>query len=314
MGDQPQRQTVAPAGFERFAFAIDLPAPLGRLETPAVAADFDDPHQAAPLAVWSDPSTGALVVIAGRPALSAKHGGVLQWVRALAEHFKLDLQHVLVREVGSPPTHPGVTAFGSQRRDGAKHSFMLAAFEDGGWFITAHASCPADSWNAIGNAVAAAVESVTLLKPRGDTCPVDAPQQTGYLIKPSPSKAQKEYERHYDQRKASRAPAVSRAAELIGKGKFDEAEAAVHAVERSIDADVDMSRLYERRLREVVAAGAGRAKVESVFRRALRWAQSCYPEPHTEVEAENYEAGRAEDRARLIAVLGYDPDTAGSRP
>ena len=77
---------------------------------------------------------------------------------------------------------------------------------------------------------------------------------------------------------------------------------------------VEVSRLYEGLLREVVSAGgttSERVGVEALFRRALNWAQGCYPEPHTEVEAEDYERGRAEDRARLVAVLGYDPEGKG---
>ena len=51
-----------------------------------------------------------------------------------------------------------------------------------------------------------------------------------------------------------------------------------------------------------------KAGTETLFKHALSWAQGCYPEPHTEVEAEDYESGRAEDRARLVKALGYDPD------
>ena len=49
---------------------------------------------------------------------------------------------------------------------------------------------------------------------------------------------------------------------------------------------------------------AGRA----LGRSALRWAQHCYPEPHTQDEADAHERGRVEDRSRLVQILGYDPD------
>ena len=48
-------------------------------------------------------------------------------------------------------------------------------------------------------------------------------------------------------------------------------------------------------------------RAETVFRRGLRWAQGAYPEPHTEVEAANYDAGRRADRDLFVRILGYDP-------
>jgi hypothetical protein len=314
MSDTPavERQKVqGPAGMERLGFAIDVPAGMVRIEFPGVAVDFDDPAQAAPLALWSSPETGAVLAVAARPGFN--EGGVLQWVRRLAEHFKMDLQHVLVREVGSPPTHPGVTAFGAQRREGKKLSFMLAAFEDGGWLVTAHGACPADNWSACGNRLSEAVESIVLTTRRGGRFKVDEPLPERWG-KPQRSNWQEDYERGVAERSQRRAPAMARVRELIALGRYDEADRALEGAEPSIEADVEVSRLYESRLREVVAggvAGSERAAVESLYRRALSWAQRCYPEPHTQVEADDYDSGRSEDRARLSRVLGYDPDAQG---
>lgn len=315
MSDTPlaERQTVAPpAGMEKLGFSIDVPTGMQRIETPGVTAEFADPKQAAPLALWASPETGAVLAVATRPAFS--EGGVLQWVRNLAGLFEMDLQHVLVQKVGSPPTHPGVTAFGVQRRKGVKQSFMLAAFEDGGWLVTAHGACPTDRWAECGNRLAEAVESIVLAKPRGGMHKVDSPIPDRWT-KPRKSRAQEDYERGVAERSSQRAPAMARVQELIREGRYDEADRAAREGGPSIESDVEVGRLYERRLREVVSAGgtaSDRVGVEALFRRALGWAQGCYPDPHTEIEAENYESGRAEDRARLVAVLGYDPDAGAA--
>jgi hypothetical protein len=69
--------------------------------------------------------------------------------------------------------------------------------------------------------------------------------------------------------------------------------------------------MYQRRLEQLVAEGvtpSNKPRVEAVCRRALSWAQGAYPEPHTGMEAANYDSGRAEDRAKLVRILGYDPD------
>jgi hypothetical protein len=298
---------------EKLAFSIDVPAGMQRMETPGVAVDFTDPGQATPLALWASPETGAMLAVATRPAFS--EGGVLQWVRQLAEHFKMDLQHVQVQRVGSPATHPGVTAFGAQRHEGKKQSFMLAAFEDGGLLVTSHGACPADRWAECGNRLAEAVESIVLAKPRGGRHKVDLPIPERWTM-PRKSRVQADYERGVAERSLQRAPAMARVQELIWMGRYDEADRAAREGGPSIESDVEVSRLYERRLREVVSAGgtnSDRAGVEALFRHALSWAQGCYPEPHTEIEAENYESGRAEDRARLVKVLGYDPDAGGGR-
>lgn len=107
-----------------------------------------------------------------------------------------------------------------------------------------------------------------------------------------------------------RAPAEAQAAELLTQRRFDEAEQAVRRVDDSIYGAVALAKLYESHLQALVAAGEverDRAHLEEVFRRALNMAQSCYPEPHTACEADNYERGRVEDRARLVGILGYDP-------
>ena len=108
-----------------------------------------------------------------------------------------------------------------------------------------------------------------------------------------------------------RAPAIAAAERLFAERRYAEADEIVVAADSSIFGAVALGRLYQAHLERLVAAGeveADRAHAEDVFRRGLAWAQSAYPEPHTGIEAESYASGRADDRARLVRVLGYDPD------
>ena len=96
----------------------------------------------------------------------------------------------------------------------------------------------------------------------------------------------------------------------MAQGKYEEAELEIQRVDSSIYGSVALARLYEARLASVVKSGAVRKDkdgVEVLFRRALSWAQNCYPETHTECEAEQYERRRTVDRAPLVGILGYEP-------
>jgi hypothetical protein len=109
-----------------------------------------------------------------------------------------------------------------------------------------------------------------------------------------------------------RAPALARALSLVRDGRFDEAERTVLDVEPSIHGAVALGRLYTDELRRlaVSASRSTRPHAEAVFRRALHWRRSAYPEPHTQVEADAYATGRAEDLAELVAIFGSDPTAA----
>ncbi len=110
-----------------------------------------------------------------------------------------------------------------------------------------------------------------------------------------------------------RAPALAAALPLVRAGRFDEAERLVLDADDSIHGSVALARLYTDELRRLVSEGAaaacapGRDHAEQVFRRALGWRLGCYPEPHTSIEAESNESGRAADRAELVAIIGADP-------
>ncbi len=131
-----------------------------------------------------------------------------------------------------------------------------------------------------------------------------------------------DYERFLESLKTKRAPSEAHAAALIRKAQgkdaktaeamFDEAEAEVRRVDDSIYGAVAISRMYQARLSEMISQGMlkkHKAEVEAMYRRALRWAWSCYPDPHTEYEADDYEKGRQESHAALVKLMGYDPGT-----
>ena len=85
------------------------------------------------------------------------------------------------------------------------------------------------------------------------------------------------------------------------------------AVDPSIYGGVASAKMYRLYLQELTAEGvtdSNRAHAETIFRHALRTAVWAYPEPHTQMEADSYSSGRAEDRAALVEILGYDPGDA----
>lgn len=317
---------------------MDVPQGFIEAPIPAEDTDFDDPTKSAPLAVFTSSVAVAVIVVAARPAYA--DGTVLDWLRFLSSHFEIDLQHVIIRPVGKAPGQPGVTAFGVQYQDGTKINLMLVAFEDGGRFVTAHGLCPAELWPSYGQALSASVESITLERPKGPTHAIDDSESRARSFAATKSKAadalRSQDESAKDDRDVATGSGLSTGAETSpvsprsrAKGKmveaiaearrhladdaFDEAERAILSIDSDIQGAVKVAALYEEHLRRLVGSGGkprDAARAERVFRRALSWAQSCYPEPHTQCESDNYEAGRREDRAKLVTILGSDPDAS----
>lgn len=116
--------------------------------------------------------------------------------------------------------------------------------------------------------------------------------------------------RAYEAAKAKeRETAVTRAAEMIAAGRFDEADRLVLEHDQSGQGPVTLAKLYENRLTRMAGethANHDRAAIEAVFNRARTWAWRQYPEPHTQMEAMDAAAGRNEDIARLEKILGYE--------
>lgn len=107
------------------------------------------------------------------------------------------------------------------------------------------------------------------------------------------------------ERRERREPAIVEARRLLRDGEFTKAEQAVTAADQSIEGAVALARLYESELRRRVGERppAKREELEPLYHKALHWALSTYPDPHTREESDAYESGRAGDRARLAEIL-----------
>lgn len=124
----------------------------------------------------------------------------------------------------------------------------------------------------------------------------------------------KDYERFLAGLARQRAPAVAEAERLLGSERYDEAEQAIKSADSSIYGAIEIEQMYRRRLEHLVAAGIDappeRKRAEAVFHRAVLWARSTFPEPHTAIEAEQYASAGDTARAELVRILGYDPEPA----
>lgn len=114
---------------------------------------------------------------------------------------------------------------------------------------------------------------------------------------------QSDYERYLEVLRQRRAPAMERAARLIDEGRFDEADQAVKAADDSIYGAVALAGLYKTTLAGSHASRRTEWR-QRVYEKAVWWAESAFPEPHTAIEAENYDRGREEARAELTGLLG----------
>lgn len=106
------------------------------------------------------------------------------------------------------------------------------------------------------------------------------------------------------------AKAVEEAMPMVEQERYDDAEAVVRRVETDIYSAVAIGNMYRDYLKQLVAGGRHRtekARAEDVFRRGVRWAQSAYPDPHTQIEADDFSRGQAEDLAEFVKILGYEP-------
>lgn len=303
----PHTVTIPPA-LADLGFTIEVPDGFLQPEIQHENVDFDDPSLSAPLALFSSQVALALITVAARPAYAT--GSVLQWTKYLCDHFGIDITSFKAGTTTGDHKHPAIIADATQEQNGQMLRMTVVAFEDGARLVTAHAMCPAELWQSYGSQMTAAVKSISLTAPRGPAYDLDSTTAEGWT-KITPAQQAKAYEKHMKELEQKREPAEQNAATLLAEGEYDEAELAIQRVDSSIHGSVALARLYESQLRSAVKQGGVRKhkdKTETLFRRALSWAQNCYPEPHTEHEADNYEKGRTEDRARLVAILGYDPD------
>jgi hypothetical protein len=230
----------------------------------------------------------ALIAVAARPAYET--GSVLQWMLYLTDHFDIQLESTTIGRIGMNREHPALIMSATQVQDGKKLRFAMIAFEDGGRLVTAHGMCPEELWPSFGQALTLAVQSITLAAPKGNTYDLDSMTAPGWK-KITPQQHKKDMAKYAKERAAAREPAIASAALLLAQHLFDEAEREIMKVDSTIEGHVAIARLYESHLRALVSSGQhkkDRDHAAVLFRRALAWAQSCYPEPHTEIEAEHY--------------------------
>jgi hypothetical protein len=296
--------TRFPARIADLEFTIDVPPDFVRPELPQEEPDFDNTTVSFPLAMVVSPVALVLVAVAARPVYET--GSVLQWMRYLAGHFGMTLRNVRTDTVAGGQR--AIFADGDQEQDGTPLRFTLVAFEDGGRFITAHAMCPAVMWPSFGEALERAVRSIVLARPMGQTRDVDTTTAIGWRKEDAATPEQMEAFRQ--ELAAKRAEALMIAERSLAEDDYDAAERAIQQADASIYGAVEIARMYERRLKALVASGElGRDKdrVETIFRRAKAWWWGACPEPHTEDEAERAAEGRVADLARLVSILGYTP-------
>lgn len=302
---------VFPTHCEELGFSLVVPGGFEVSEVPDVECDFTEPAQARPMALMASAVHGAHLAVAWRP--SYPKGSVTDWLAMLMDVFRIEVTGALSGFVGGEThQHPAMFVEGRQRRGEEPEVLRIVGLEDDRSFFTVHARCPQGAWGEIGDELERAAASLELLRPVGPTVPcvpggpvvpLDMPgmeigawpRGRGLLREPD--------------RSAEWEPALEHARGLVKAGRFDEADAVVQKADARGLAVGALARMYEARLRELVALGAvkrDRAGVEAVHGRALRWACG-WPDPHTEDEAEAAERALREVRARLAGILGYEP-------
>ena len=290
-------------GYGRTSFTFDGVPPFSiELAPGLIFADFSelDP-QPAPLTFAK---VFASIAAVNGPAsvvlsqLSAEHRSSLADVAAMcgAERGAGNASWNVESIGGETHRHPGLQA---EFRVGCE--FVL--FEDGGQILMMEATGASSIWREYEPFLKRAMLSIELLAPLGPTLPLDSGNDVPQLLPgmPDPDSIAAAA------RKADLSARAVEAKRLIQAGRHEDAEKLL-AADRNAGPEefAILGRLYEEQLRE---SDDQIAQVrEALFRRSLYWKRYSYPEPHTEVEADDYARGMAEDHSTLVRLLGYDPD------
>lgn len=317
-----------PANMQRFPARRDdlefvMLVPEGFMEAPPEHRGVDLAGTGATLlACLAPPSADACLAVAARPARLI--GSVEQWARSLCSLNGWTIIGLVSGFTGEPGPgghlHPCILVEATLTHEGAARTARIIALEDGRRWLIAHALCSTDLWPALGQTLERSLLSIQLARPLGPTAPcvpggpvpiVDMPGQSAgewprgrgaEVFDPAPQQA-------------ALAAAVSTARQLIAAGKHAQAEATVRQADGDIQGSVSLARLYRERLIELMSQRPPHTtrgthhptdndpELKLVFGRALHWALCAYPQPHTEVEGEDYARGQAQDRAALLAIL-----------
>lgn len=206
-----------------------------------------------------------------------------------------DLSEVLRRAGGGAPQQvlamgeayvwPGLSA-----ATGGAPREVSYAFESEGQVWWGTLCVPDDLWNDYAPFLEGAMLSLDIGKRPAPTVPLFAgsavPVISERTVLPDPVDGMR-------QRLAEMSEEVIR---LILDLRFDEAEAAVRQVDGDIYGANALADAYEAALHQ-------NPSDPTLLDRAIFWAQSAYPEPHTAIEAEDYRAGAAARVGRLRSAF-----------
>ncbi len=308
-----------PAVLADLEFTIDVPDGFAQSGFERRVVDFSDSTKFAPLTILSSNVAMALITIAARPAYES--GSVEQWTRLLCDHQQTTITGLVSGFVGrgepAGHLHPCILVEATQRNDETDLTTRLIVLEDGKRLLTVHAICPTQLWPRHELALENALLSVELAHPHDPTVPcvrggpipiVDMPgQKPGQWPRGRGAKV-------FDvaAHQAALDALVEQARRLIESGKYVEADAVFTSARRELQGAVALARLYREHLKHIVArrgptSHPSDAHELEIFARAEAAAMGAYPSPHTQIEAERYEQGQAQDRADLVAIVGYDP-------
>jgi hypothetical protein len=301
-----------PAKFPDLGFTLLVPKEFLEPDLPQEQPDFSNPTVSYPLTLMSSTVAAAFVAVAARPAYD--DGSMEDWARYLAGHFNLTIKGLVSGFVGGKRhNHPCIFVEAEQEQDGTPCTSRFVLLEDGKRLITAQALCPSELWPSYGAALEECVASIELETPKGPTVPcvpgamVPIHDMPGVEIGAWP-RGRGGIRIDLAALEPRREEAIAMARDLIGKDRCDDAELLLRNVDPYFQPAVPLARLYEDRLRELASAKRpDTSKCDAIFRRALQWSQSVYPDPHTEIEAEQFRAGADEARARLVQILGREP-------
>ncbi len=305
------RQTF-PARTADLGFSMEMPVGFHNPPLPDEKPDFSNPVATVPLLVTASPIALALITVSARPAY--EDGSLVEWFTYLTNHHEMSVSNL--REImigGLTKNHPGLGAEGSQMQDGIELAMRFAVFEDGARLVIGHAICPREIENSYMVTLGQCIRSIELTDPKGPTVPILPGRPVPELgiiphdpALPPPRDAGEVWQRMMH---TKRSAAVANAAPLMAEDRFDEAERIVRAADDSISGSVALGKLFTEALRAEVAKGGAMSKsrAEELFRRALRIRLNCYPDPHTQMEADSFREGQQQDRADLISILGYEP-------
>jgi hypothetical protein len=312
----PQSRRNIDAGIGGLGLSLDIPDDFLAPVLPQETLDFDNPAFMCALAIFNSPVAAVVIAISIRPAY--EDGSVQQWTAFLVESAGITEAGALSGFVGrGDSNHPAMFVEGSMRQGDTLLTNRIASLEDGKRFLVVQAMCPAELWPVYGVALEHCLTSVVLVKPQGPTVPVVpggpvVPHDMPDVEIGAWPRGRGTLSPIADRRKEQLQEAVGHVRQLLERDDFEGAELLVRGIDSDIQGSVTLACCYADRLGTMINAGllqTERKRVEAVYHRAVSWAGRCHPEPHTQEEADTYDAAYSAAKARLTALLGYKPAT-----